>query len=65
MTKNEQDALRYYKLRRYMGSNVEDGWKIVEQLGGVCAWLGFDNMDEYLDSLPECSVGMCEGINND
>ena len=55
---DEIDADRYRKLRRYMGSNVEAGWKVVEQLGAVCAWQGYDKFDLYLDSLPECNVGL-------
>lgn len=54
------DAERYRKLRRYMGSNVKEGWDIVCQLGGVCSWVGWDAMDQYLDELPECNVGLAQ-----
>ena len=54
---DEIDAERYRKLRRYMGSNVEAGWKVVA-LGAVCAWQGYNEFDLYLDSLPECNVGL-------
>ena len=56
----EKDAERYRKLQRYMGSNVKEGWDIVCQLGGVASWVGWDDMDQYLDDLPECNVGLCE-----
>jgi tryptophanase len=57
---DQQDAVRYRKLQRYMASNVKQaGWEVVEQLGGVAAWMSIDDMDQYLDSLPECNVGFC------
>jgi hypothetical protein len=49
---------RYLKLRRWMGSNVTEGWQRVEELGVVCAWMGADEMDAFLDSLPECNFGL-------
>lgn len=52
------DAERYRKLRRWMGSNVPEGWNMVEELGAVCAHQGFIAMDTVLDSLPECNVGL-------
>ena len=54
-----KDAARYKKLQRWMGSNVPEGWEEVEKLGAVCAWVGWDEMDKYLDDLPECNVGLC------
>jgi len=54
------DAERYRKLQRYMGSNVKEGWQEVEMLGGVCAWMSFEDMDACLDSLPVCNVGLCQ-----
>lgn len=61
----DADAKRYRKLQRYMASNVKPGgWEIVEQLGGVAAWASLDDMDQYLDSLPECNAGLCE-VRND
>ena len=56
----ETDALRYRKLQRWMSSNVKEGWGVVEQLGAVAAWQGWDEMDQFLDSLEECNVGLCE-----
>lgn len=54
------DTKRYRKLQGWMGSNVKEGWSTVEQLGAVAAWEGFDAMDEFLDSLGECNVVLCE-----
>jgi hypothetical protein len=54
-----RDAGRYRWLQRYMGSNVKEGWDVVCQLGGVCSWVGWDAMDQYLDDLPACNVGLC------
>lgn len=55
---DKRDAERYRKLRRWMGSNVPEGWGKVEELGAVCAFQGFAAMDFVLDSLPECNVGL-------
>jgi len=52
------NALRYQKLRDWMGSNAKDGWDVVCQLGAVAAWEGYKAMDEYLDALPSCSFGL-------
>lgn len=61
VTVDGKNAARYQKLQRYMGANVkEGGWDEVEKLGGVCAWMGFTDMDQYLDSMPECNAGLCE-----
>ncbi|UZZ64553.1 hypothetical protein [Curvibacter phage PCA1] len=54
------DAKRYRKLQNWMSSNVKEGWLVVEQLGALAAWEGWDVMDGYLDSLGECNVGLCE-----
>lgn len=53
-----KDAERYRKLRRWMGSNVAEGWGRVEQLGAICAWLGYDDFDKALDTMPNCNVGL-------
>lgn len=54
-----QDAARYRKLKEWMSSNVPEGWKEVENLGGIACHAGSDDFDAYLDSLPECNVGLC------
>lgn len=54
------DAERYRKLRRWMSSNVKEGWNEVEQLGAIGAYLDWDTFDAQLDSLPVCNVGLCE-----
>lgn len=54
------DAERYRKLRRWMSSNVKEGWNEVEQLGAIGAYLDWDTFDAQLDSLPDCNVGLCE-----
>ena len=57
------DAARYRKLQMYMASNVKPGgWEVVEQLGGVAAWMSCEDMDAYLDSLSECNAGLCEKV---
>lgn len=53
-----QDADRYRKLLGWMGSNVPEGWAEVVRLGAVCAYVGQDAADEYLDELKPCSVGL-------
>lgn len=55
-----KDAERYAKLRRWMGSNVPEGWREVENLASVACYVGWDDFDKYLDSMPECNVGLCE-----
>jgi hypothetical protein len=50
---------RYKKLRGYMSSNVPEGWKHVENLAAVAAYMSWDTMDQELDALPECNVGLC------
>lgn len=52
------DAVRYKKLRRWMSSNVKEGWEEVERMGAVASWVGWDDFDAYLDALPECAVGL-------
>jgi hypothetical protein len=56
-----KDAMRYRKLRRWMSSNVQEGWEEVERCGAVAAWMSWDDMDEYLDALPECTFGLMSG----
>lgn len=58
---NRVNAARYKKLRRWMSSNVQEGWTVVEQLGAVASWQGWNEMDQYLDTLPECEHGLCTG----
>jgi hypothetical protein len=53
-----RDAARYQKLRGWMSSNVPEGWIEVERMGALCAWESWDAMDAYLDSLPNCAVGL-------
>lgn len=53
------DARRYRKLREWMSSNVPEGWSVVENLGAVAAWVGYEAFDKYLDDLPKCLFGMC------
>lgn len=65
MTQDQIDANRYRKLRAWMSSNVEEGWKEVENLGAVAAWVDWDSFDEYLDDLPECNVGLCYRSNRE
>lgn len=50
---------RYKKLRGWMSSNVPEGWKKVENLGAVAAYMSWETMDQELDALPECNVGLC------
>lgn len=54
------DAARYRKLQMWMSSNVIEGWSVVEQLGAVAAWEGLYAMDDHLDSLGACDVGLCK-----
>lgn len=56
----ERDAERYRKLRRWMSGNVKESWQEVENMGALCAWESWDAMDEYLDSLSECNLGLME-----
>ncbi|WP_338924322.1 hypothetical protein V0M98_32435 (plasmid) [Pseudomonas silesiensis] len=51
---------RYRKLQLWMASNVKEGWQEVERMGAVCANMSLEDMDQYLDGLPECSVGLCK-----
>lgn len=60
MTSSDKvDATRYRKLQRWMSSNVPEGWDEVEKMGAICAYVGWDAMDVYLDELPTCNVGLC------
>lgn len=63
LKQSRTNEARYEKLRRYMSSNVKDGWGKVENLGAIAAYLSWDDFDQYLDSLPECNVGLCEKSN--
>lgn len=58
----DPDAERYRKLRRWMSSNVKEGWNEVVQLGAIAAYLSWDDFDAQLDSLPDCNVGLCEVV---
>ncbi len=53
-----RDAMRYRKLRGWMSGNVKESWREVENMGALCAWESCDAMDEYLDSLSECNLGL-------
>lgn len=55
------DDERYRKLRRWMSSNVAEGWTEVERLAAIACYVDWDAFDQYLDDLPECNVGLCEG----
>lgn len=61
LCKHLDDAGRYRKLRGWMSSNVLEGWREVENMGALCAWQDRGAMNEYLDSLPECKVGLMSG----
>lgn len=54
-----RDAARYRKLRRWMSSNVPEGWDEVEKLGAIACYMGWPDFDAALDTLPECNVGLC------
>lgn len=54
-----RDAARYRKLRRWMSSNVPEGWGEVEKLAAIACHMDWDNFDMALDALPECNVGLC------
>lgn len=54
---------RLKKLLGYMSANVkEGGWEEVEKLGGVAGWMGFSDALQFLDSMPECNVGLMEKV---
>ena len=55
----EKDAERYEKLRRWMSSNVPEGWQEVTQLAAIACYVSWDEFDARLDALPECNVGLC------
>ena len=55
---HERNAARYIKLRGWMSSNVEEGWREVEHLGALAAWESWDAFEMHLDSLPPCNVGL-------
>ena len=58
-----RDAERYRKLRRWMSSNVKEGWDEVTKLAAIACYLDWDTFDAELDSLPVCNVGLCEVSN--
>lgn len=53
------NSIRYYKLREWMSSNVEEGWSKVCELAAVACWVGWEDFDAVLDDLPNCRVGLC------
>lgn len=53
-----KDVERYEKLRRWMTSNVEEGWSEVCNLASVGCYMGWDEFDKYLDSMDKCNVGL-------
>ena len=55
----KKNAERYAKLRRWMSSNVTEGWREVEKLAAVACYMDWDTFDAMLDELPECNVGLC------
>jgi hypothetical protein len=54
------NANRYRKLQLWMASNVVEGWQEVERMGAICANMPLEAMDQYLDDLAECNVGLCQ-----
>lgn len=57
-TQDQIDAARYRKLRGWMSGNVPESWEEVERIGAVAAWASWDDMDAYLDALPDCTLGL-------
>lgn len=55
----ERDAGRLRKLKRWMSSNVKEGWSEVKCLGAIAVYAHKD-FNAYLDDLPECNFGLCE-----
>lgn len=64
MTQHSKDAQRYEKLRHWISSNVTGGWNEVCNLAAIATYQGFEEFDAYLDSLPECNVGLCQKGSN-
>jgi hypothetical protein len=56
----ELNAKRYMKLRRWMSSNVKEGWDEVERLAAIACYVDWNEFDKCLDELPECNVGLCQ-----
>lgn len=54
------NARRYEKLRRWMSSNVKEGWQQIQNLAAVACYVDWDAFDKELDALLECNVGLCE-----
>lgn len=57
---DKTDAERYRKLRRWMSSNVPEGWNEVQRLAAIACYVDWDTFDKCLDELPDCNVGLCE-----
>lgn len=55
-----KNAKRYYKLRRWMSSNVPEGWCEVKKLAAIACYTSWEDFDAALDVLPECNVGLCQ-----
>jgi hypothetical protein len=53
------NAARYEKLRRWMSSNVQEGWRKVENLAAIGCYVDWDSFDAHLDVMPVCNVGLC------
>jgi hypothetical protein len=62
LERDEKDAERYRKLRRWMTSNVAEGWTQVENLASVGCYIGWHEFDAHLDRMPVCNVGLCYGL---
>lgn len=56
----QKNAGRYEKLRRWMSSNVADGWSEIEKLAALACYVGWDAFDNQLDALPVCNFGLCQ-----
>lgn len=54
----EGEVARLHKLLGWMSSGAKEGWDEVCRVGAVATYLGHPDALEYLDSLPECSVGL-------
>jgi hypothetical protein len=55
---------QYQKLRGWMSSNVQEGWKQVENLGAIACYVDWQEFDRYLHELPECNVGLMQKAPN-
>jgi hypothetical protein len=52
------DAFRFHKLLGWMSSNVKEGWDQVCMVASVATYVSHPEACEFLDSLPECNVGL-------